>query len=381
MSLAPTTRVSAAQTILSGLSASLVGIGLARFGYTPLIPPMIDAHWFPASEVVRLGAANLAGYLIGALVARTGGARIGNATALRSAMLAVTLSFLACAFPLSVAWFFGWRLVSGVAGGIIMVLVAATLMPHVPAARRGVTSGAIFLGLGLGIAGSGTVVPLLLGFGLRATWIGLAAIAAAFTAASWFAWPPSVAIARAAAPGAATGPGASRRKVSMLYAQYALVGVGVVPPMVFLVDYVVHGLRAGTHLGALAWVLYGVGAIAGPPLYGLLGDRIGARHTLRVVLGMQALAIVALATQHAALALGVTTIVLGSFPAGVVPIVLARVGELEPHALARRDATWSRATVVFAAAQALSGYAFSTLFDASQGNHRLLFLVAAGAWR
>ncbi len=59
-------------------------------------------------------------------------------------MLAVTLAFFACGFPLSVSWFFGWRLLSGIAGGAIMVLVAATVLPRVPAARKGLASGAIF---------------------------------------------------------------------------------------------------------------------------------------------------------------------------------------------------------------------------------------------
>lgn len=45
---------------VAGLSASLVGLGLARFSYTPLIPALIAAKWFDPSDVVYLGAANLA---------------------------------------------------------------------------------------------------------------------------------------------------------------------------------------------------------------------------------------------------------------------------------------------------------------------------------
>lgn len=52
-------RAATARAIFAGLCVSLVGIGLARFAYTPLIPPMIEAHWFVASDVVYLGAANL----------------------------------------------------------------------------------------------------------------------------------------------------------------------------------------------------------------------------------------------------------------------------------------------------------------------------------
>ena len=63
-------QVSTTHAALAGLSASLVGIGLARFAYTPLIPALIAAHWFAPAAVVYLGAANLAGYLAGALAAR-----------------------------------------------------------------------------------------------------------------------------------------------------------------------------------------------------------------------------------------------------------------------------------------------------------------------
>jgi hypothetical protein len=66
----------------AGLCASLVGLGLARFAYTPLIPALVAAKWFTPSEAVYLGAANLAGYLAGALIARDLGSRIGSVWAL-----------------------------------------------------------------------------------------------------------------------------------------------------------------------------------------------------------------------------------------------------------------------------------------------------------
>lgn len=170
--------------IWAGLCASLVGIGLARFAYTPLVSALIDAHWFSPSAVVYLGAANLAGYLIGALGGRPLAARWSSTGVLRAMMVLVALSFFACAVPLSMAWFFGWRLLSGIAGGVIMVLAASTILPHVVPNRRGLASGAIFLGVGLGIAGSGSLVPFLLSFGLLPAWLGLGGVALLLTATS-----------------------------------------------------------------------------------------------------------------------------------------------------------------------------------------------------
>lgn len=362
--------------IWAGLCASLLGIGLARFAYTPLLPALIQAQWFSASAVVYLGAANLAGYLIGALGARPLARRLSAPQVLRLMMVLVTLSFFACSLPLSVGWFFGWRLVSGIAGGAIMVLAAGTVLPHVAPNRRGLASGAIFLGLGLGIAGSGTLVPFLLGFGLWQTWVGLGLVALLLTASSWFGWPAEQ---RAPISGASDCAGLRRSTgIRLLFAQYGLIAFGVVPTMLFLVDFVSRGLGAGNHAGAMIWVLYGLGAIAGPVVYGFLADHLGARRGIRIVLLVQIIALGALLQVSDLRLLGLLAVVIGSFPPGVVPLGLARVHQLvSDHP--QQNAAWSRATVSFAACQALAGYGYSALFSASAGHYGVLFAVALGA--
>ena len=173
--------VSGWRATVAGLCASLVGIGLARFAYTPLIPALIAAGWFAPAAAAYLGAANLAGYLAGALLARRMAQHATTAVVLRTNMLLASAAFFACAAPLPFAWFFAWRFAAGVAGGALMVLAAPTVLAHVPPARRGLAGGAIFTGVGLGIAASGTLVPLLLRAGLSATWCGLGALALVLT--------------------------------------------------------------------------------------------------------------------------------------------------------------------------------------------------------
>ena len=50
--------------VTAGLCSSLVGIGLSRFAFSPLIPPLVSEHWFAASQAAYLGAANLLGYVV-----------------------------------------------------------------------------------------------------------------------------------------------------------------------------------------------------------------------------------------------------------------------------------------------------------------------------
>lgn len=364
---------------LAGLCGSLVAIGLARFAYTPLIPSLIQAHWFSSSQAVTLGAANFAGYLIGALLGRPIASALSNRTALRLLMVVVTAAFFACAYPLSVAWFFVWRLLSGISGGAIMVLVATTILPHIPAPRRGFVSGMIFLGLGLGIAASGTLIPRLMHFGLRDTWIGLGLLALILTAVSWYGWPsanpPSLghgAVSHAAHP----HDGLTLR---VLYGQYAANALGLVPAMVLLVDYVARGLGRGAEVGSGYWVVYGVAAIVGPVICGNVADRIGFAAAYRFALLLQALAVAALALSGNALVIGASTVMLGIFTPGIVPLVLGRIHELVPHDHAEQRAAWSRATSAFALFQALGGYGYAYLFSHFHNDYVLVFACGATA--
>lgn len=363
--------------VFAGLCASLDSIGLARFAFTPLLPELIQARWFTPSSAVYLGAANLLGYLCGALAARTLAAHMPKEHALRLMMVLITAAFFGCAFPLSFAWYFGWRFVSGIAGGVVMVLVTATVLPHVPPARKGMASGAVFLGLGLGIACSGTLIPLLLGAGLAETWMGLGVLSAVLTLASWFAWPAPVAGLTARIGTQVPHGMRFGRDVWLLYVQYAMMAMAAVPPMVFLVDYIARGLGWGTRQGSLFWAIYGLGAIAGPPLYGLLADRLGAKTTIRLVSVVIGGCLAAMATVHDVLWLGVLTAIIGTFAPGTVPLALARVHEIVEHH-APQNLAWMRASIVGASAIAAGAYGSSALFNATGGNHPLLFLASAG---
>ena len=367
----------------AGLCASLVAIGLARFAYTPLIPTLIQAHWFSAADTVALGAANFAGYLAGALLGRPLAARLSNRHVLRWLMVAATSAFFACAFPVSVGWFFVWRFLSGLSGGAIMVLVATAILPHIAPARRAFVSGMIFLGLGLGIAASGTLVPELLKLGLRATWFGLGAVSLLLTALTWAGWPATDAPATAPAANghhAADGAlAAHKRALRVIYVQYAANALGLVPAMVLLVDYVARGLGQGASVGAGYWVLYGVAAIAGPLIGGWLGGRVGFRNGYRIAMVLQGLAVGLLALSHHTAALWTATIVLGAFTPGIVPMVLGRMQDLLPHDATAQRAAWSRATASFALFQAVGGYGYAWLFSHTHENYALIFTCGAVA--
>src|SRR6185437_1417727 len=317
----------------------LVAIGLARFGYTPLIPALIAAGWFRPSAAVYLGAANLAGYLAGAIAARRVGKVLGAATTLRGAMALTVASLLACAFPFGFAWYFLWRFVSGLTGGAAMALAAPTVLAHLPPKRRAIAGGAVFTGVGLGIAASGTLVPALVAWGIQEAWIGLAAVALALTVITWRDWPHE------APPVAAAPPPQPSGALRALYLEYALNAVGQVPHMVFLVDFIARGLGRGLVAGGQYWTVFGIGAVIGPLIGGHLGGRFGFRPVLRACFAWQAACVALLLVATSGPALLVSSFVVGASVPGSVAIVIGRTHELIPHDPARQAAAWSYCTL------------------------------------
>lgn len=360
--------------VFAGLAASLVGIGLARFAYTPLLTALIDANWFPETDAIYLGAANLAGYLAGALGGRWVAARSSPRAALRTMMLLASLAFIACAWPHSFLWYFAWRFAAGFAGGALMALAAPTIMPLVPTGRQGLAGGLIFTGVGLGIAASGTLVPLFLGYGVAETWIALGLISLVLTMAAWTGWPAEAVVA---APPSDAQPAAGPA-LPALYAAYGLVAAGLVPHMVFLVDFIARGLGEGLAGGAFYWVLFGIGAAGGAALAGRLADRFGFRLTLRVTLAVEVAAVALAALVQDAWALAISAVIVGAYVPGVVPLVLGRSRELAGPDIARQRRAWSLATTGFALGQAVAAYLFSWLF-AGSGDYLLLYWLGAAA--
>ena len=54
---------------IAGFLCLLIGVGIARFSYTSILPFMIEAHWVNKLQAGYLGATNFLGYLLGAIFA------------------------------------------------------------------------------------------------------------------------------------------------------------------------------------------------------------------------------------------------------------------------------------------------------------------------
>lgn len=348
---------------LAGAAATFSSVGLARFAYVPLFPLMVAAQWVDGGGAALLGAANLAGYLIGVLSGRRLARRIGVPRALDIGMAATALSFAASGFQGGLVWLALWRGLAGVSGGILMALAGPAVQAVVGDARRGVAGGVVIAGVPSGIVVSSLAVPLLAAQGLSAAWLSFAVIVLALWLVARRRWPdaPAPRVAGAGrAPGAAT-----------LIVAYGLAGAGMVPHMVYLADYSVRGHGHAFAAATAAWLLFGLGALGGTLTAGGAADRFGAMTVLRVWLALQATAIaLVMAADVAVFLLGA---LLGGFGGvGATAVTLARAREIAGDG---SGAIWQQATAAFAVSQAGASLGLALVF-AKTGDHDLLF--AAG---
>lgn len=359
---------------LSGFCAILVGLGLARFAYTPLIPALVSAQWFTHREAAYLGAANLAGYLAGALLGRIKTRWAHPAWLVRTLLLLTAASMAACAFKdLGFHWAALWRFVAGYTGGAIMVIAAPAIIAATPAARRGLVAGVIFAGVGVGVIASGTLVPFLLqAGGPMGAWLGLAALSLLLTLAAWTGWP-----AIATTDGSSVAKRAMSGPVLALFAEYGLNAIGLVPHIIFFVVFIAHGLNHGLAFGAACWIAFGVGATVVPPLTGRIGDRIGFKIALPVALLIQVAAVGLPAVSTGSLSLMISGFVVGGLLIGIVGLTLGRIHDFI-HDEAAQGRAWAYATTTFAIGQAIAGYGYTYLYDVTE-SYALLFATGAAA--
>ncbi len=355
-----------------GLAATLIGNGIGRFAYTPLIPALIAAGWFSPAEAVYLAAANLAGYLVGALTAARLAQALTATGAIRIAAVATMVSLAACAWPLGFAWFAPWRFLAGVTGGVLMVLAVPAVLALTPPERRGRAAGIVITGVGLGIAAAGAVVPAAARFGPSAVWLALAVAALLLTVHVWVAIPRDrpQPLSQPLAAGPLSLP------VRLLLVAYACDALGFIPHTVFWVDYIARGLGRGLEVGGGFWTVFGIGAALGPFLAGTVADRAGLGRTFAGAMALKAVGVALPLAAPGPVGLFVSSAIVGALISGTTTLCSAWVAELV--GVARHRRVWGWMTSAFAVAQAGGAWAMSYLF-ATTGRHEPLFAIGAVA--
>ncbi len=259
--------------------ASTVSLGLARFSYALLLPPMrADLGWsyFTAGAMNTL---NAAGYLVGALLAPRWMRRWDTRRVMLAGGFGAALLLALHGAVRHEALLGALRLGTGIASALSFVgggLLAARLASGMPQ-RSGLILGVYYGGVGLGIMAAALLVPVFVDgagqptppaagpSGWSAAWVALAVAAAA---ASLITALGTRSLALAPQAGAARAPFAWRPFAPAL-AGYMMFGLGYIGYMTFIVSLLREQGMAPSHI-TMFYVLLGAGVVASPWLWAWL---------------------------------------------------------------------------------------------------------------
>ena len=252
-----------------------VALGLGRFAYALLLPPMRANLGWNFAQAGAMNTANAAGYLIGALVAAPVGRRMGDKRVFAISLVLTALAVGASGLTADFMALLALRVAAGFTGALAFVcgagLASAAAMggsKH----RAPTLLGVYFAGAGMGITASALAVPPLLGtVGWRGGWLVLGALALAATAFGCLALRRAPEPAYASADNARAGW--SPRVMACTLVAYGLFGAGYIAYATFIIAYLrsAEGFTGG---GVTSfWSLFGLSSVAAAFAWGRILGR------------------------------------------------------------------------------------------------------------
>lgn len=316
-------------------------LGLARFGYTLLLPPMQDSLGLDNTRAGVLATANLAGYLVLSVAAGALASHVGPRMVLVAGLVVTALGMALTGFAGSFMSAAAWRGLTGIGSGASNVPAMGLLAAWFVRERRGLAAGIAVGGSSLGLIFAGPVVPRMLplagGEGWRWCWLLFAGITLVVAVAAWAvirSRPEDAGLAPVGA-GAAVGCG-SRADVSgprwrQVYTSGRVWHLGLVY-LAFGFSYIIYltffskrliaeGGYTQAEAGGLFMIMGWCSLFCGL-IWGVLSDVTGRRSALVAVFLIHAVSFSLFATANARWSFTLSAVLYG-FTAWSIPAITA----------------------------------------------------------
>ena len=371
-------------------------LGLARFGYTSILPAMQAALQLSNTQTGVLQSWNLIGYLVTVVFSGVLAARFGPRVVIAVGLLVVALGMgLTGLIPTFGAGCAG-RFLAGVGGASSNVPAMALLSAWFGARRRGLAAGAGAAGSSVGLIVTGPLVPAILqragADGWRVSWAVLAGLTLlVFTAAALFLRNrpaekglrpigESEAESRPAAAAASVLDWASVYRSRLLWklaAIYFGFGFSYIIYSTFFVRYLTGEAGFSRSGAGGLWLQVGVVSIVGGFLWGSVSDRWGRRAALFWVFGLQGTAFLLFGLGREAWSVYSSAALFAATAWSVPALMAALCGDLFGARLA--PAALGLITLVFGLGQALGPYLAGAIADATHSFAPAFLLAGAVA--
>lgn len=384
----------------------LGSIGLARFGYTLILPAMQDGLGLSNTQTGALATANFLGYLVLSVIGGALASRYRPRWVIAGSMfvtgLAMTLTGAVIGFPGA----FVWRLVTGAGSGGANVPVMSLVPAWFSARRRGMATGIAVGGSSLSLVAMGLLIPRVLeqfgAEGWRYSWLilGAAVLVLAVVALLLLRDRPedeglqpigsdkdNVEGGRPGLAPSSSGSqprGAGFPDWSLVYRNRAMWHLALVY-VAFGFSYVIYSTFFARYLmaeggytrqgaGSL-WAIIGWISIFSGIGWGSLSDRLGRKYALALVYLIQAFSFGAFALWRSPAGHVASVIAFGATGWSIPGIIAAACSDYVGSRLA--PAAFGFATLFFGLGQA-AGPTIAGLMADAKGTFGPAFLLAAG---
>lgn len=367
---------------LTALALSLgaaISLGLSRFSYALLLPPMrADLGWtYLFSGTMNTG--NAFGYFVGALLTPALMRRCGAQTALVGGAVLAGVFMMLSGLVVDADLLIVQRVLAGIASAFIFIAggVLAARLSSLHPERAGLLIGIYYGGTGFGIVLSALLVPLALAsaqahgaaHAWQWAWVALGAVCLLGTLA--------MALPSRHIDGAPSAPGAHGhfrlRPFAFGLAGYLMFGVGYIGYMTFVIALLKEqGMAAGTI--TLFYSMLGLAVMASSRIWARMLDRYKGGQSMAILNGLLGLAIILPALTAAPPLVFASGLLFGAIFLSVVASTTALVRHnLPQHAWSSGISAF---TTVFALGQIIGPSVIGWIADGPGGLQRGLIFSA-----
>lgn len=311
----------AASILVGGIFGMIIAMGIGRFAFTPILPLMQRDLGMSNGVAGWLAGLNYLGYLAGAVLCSVVPRLIRSRSVAASSLLLSIVTTAAMGLTVSVSWWGTLRLVSGAVSAMLFIIVSAEIGQALVRRGYGHWVGAVYGGVGAGIALSGLTIPWLDQVGQwGGAWIGMGVLAGILAAIG-------IALTKGKISAPNTDDHGQTAKKNLLnlwplVSAYFFEGLGYIVTATFIVA-IVAGTPGLEAYAAYSWVAVGLAAVPSTVLWPLLSRRIGNKKALMIAYLLQASGI--LVSMHADSVIKVmfAAVTFGGTFMGIVALTLA----------------------------------------------------------
>jgi MFS family permease len=145
-----------------GMLTTIGAHGFGRMAYTLILPSMKDGLHFSYAQLGLLGTGNFLGYLSLAIVGGFWAAKFGARIVITLALVLMGITMIMTGLAQSFRFAFAMRLLTGFGNGAAYVPAMALGSAWFAAKRRGLATGIVSAGIGVGTLIAGILVPYIL---------------------------------------------------------------------------------------------------------------------------------------------------------------------------------------------------------------------------